>query len=71
MYKKDLALNNLQYLMCHKTKPNPLYSPDSPTLVVYEIFPRLKIYLRVKVKMIDLLILMACQFVQGYFIPKS
>ena len=22
MYKKDLALNNLQWLICHKTQPN-------------------------------------------------
>ena len=22
MFKKDLALNNLQWLICHKTKPN-------------------------------------------------
>ena len=22
MYKKDLALNTLQWLICHKTKPN-------------------------------------------------
>ena len=22
MYKKDLALNDLQWLICHKTKPN-------------------------------------------------
>ena len=22
MYEKDLALNNLQWLICHKTKPN-------------------------------------------------
>ena len=22
MYEEDLALNNLQWLMCHKTKPN-------------------------------------------------
>ena len=22
MYKKHLALNNLQWLICHKTKPN-------------------------------------------------
>ena len=22
MYKKDLALNNLQWLICHQTKPN-------------------------------------------------
>ena len=27
MYKKDLALNNLQWLICHKTqlKPNHIY----------------------------------------------
>ena len=30
MYKEDLALNNLQWLICHKikpnqTKPNPMY----------------------------------------------
>ena len=24
MYKQDLALNNLQELICHKTNPNPL-----------------------------------------------
>ena len=24
MYKKDLALNNLQLLICHKTKPNQI-----------------------------------------------
>ena len=23
MYKEDLALNNLQWFICHKTKPNP------------------------------------------------
>ena len=23
MYEKDLALNNQQWLICHKTKPNP------------------------------------------------
>ena len=28
MYKKDLALNNLQWLICHKTKPN---QPPSAT----------------------------------------
>ena len=22
MFKEDLALNNLQWLICHKTKPN-------------------------------------------------
>ena len=25
MYKEDLALNNLQWLICYKTKPNPIY----------------------------------------------
>ena len=27
MYKKDLAINSLQWLICHKTqpKPNPIY----------------------------------------------
>ena len=25
MYKQDLALNNLQWLISHKTKPNPIY----------------------------------------------
>ena len=24
MYKEDLALNNLQWLICHKTQPNQL-----------------------------------------------
>ena len=23
MYKEDLALDNLQWLICHKTEPNP------------------------------------------------
>ena len=26
MYEEDLALNNLQWLICHKTKPNHIYS---------------------------------------------
>ena len=25
MYKKDLALNNLEWLICHKPKPNHIY----------------------------------------------
>ena len=24
MYEKDLALNNLQWLICHKTQPNQI-----------------------------------------------
>ena len=24
MYKEDLTLNNLQWLMCHKTEPNQI-----------------------------------------------
>ena len=25
MYKEDLALNNLQWLICHKSQPNHIY----------------------------------------------
>ena len=25
MYKEDLALNNLKWLICHKTQPNHIY----------------------------------------------
>ena len=25
MFKEDLALNNLQWLICHKTQPNHIY----------------------------------------------
>ena len=25
MYTEDLALNNLQWLICHKTQPNQIY----------------------------------------------
>ena len=25
MYKENLALNNLQWLICHKTQPNPTH----------------------------------------------
>ena len=28
MYKEDLALNNLQWLICHKTKPTLLDKQD-------------------------------------------
>ena len=28
MYKEGLALNNLQWLVCHKTKSNRIYSID-------------------------------------------
>ena len=27
MYKKDLALNNLQWLICHKTKQSDVETP--------------------------------------------
>ena len=38
MYEKDLALNNLQGLICHKnqTKPNQITIPDS--MVVFPPF---------------------------------
>ena len=28
MYKEDLALNNLQWLICHKTQPNQKLKPS-------------------------------------------
>ena len=28
MYKEDLALNNLQRLICHKTQPNQTYEEE-------------------------------------------
>ena len=37
MYKQDLGLNNLQWLICHKTQPNQIiyiqyiYIPTPPT----------------------------------------
>ena len=27
MYKEDLALNNLQWLICHKTQPIKVFQP--------------------------------------------
>ena len=32
MYKEDLALNNLQWLICHKTKPNHGFIASSPAM---------------------------------------
>ena len=33
MYKEDLALNNIQWLICHKTQPNQtLESTQFPNL---------------------------------------
>ena len=32
MYKKDLALNDLQWLICHKTKPNSPQRFSGPPL---------------------------------------
>ena len=29
MYKQDLALNNLEWLICHKTLPKPTPSPGA------------------------------------------
>ena len=33
MYKDDLALNNLQRLLCHKTQPNP--TQPNPMYLIY------------------------------------
>ena len=35
MYKEDLALNNLQWLICHKTKPSQLFRRILPLCSVY------------------------------------
>ena len=35
MYKQDLALNTLQWLICHKTKPNPINFAQSTETVEY------------------------------------
>ena len=32
MYEKDLALNDQQWLICHKTKQNQTNSEGNPTL---------------------------------------
>ena len=36
MYKEDLALNNLQCLMCHKSQPNPtqIYFNQTDTIAL-------------------------------------
>ena len=34
MYKEDLALNNLQWLICHKTKPNQISTLAMPNLKI-------------------------------------
>ena len=37
LYNKDLALNNLQGLTCHKTQPNDLAAPDAfPEVVKWQ-----------------------------------
>ena len=33
MYKEDLALNNLQLLICHETQPNKFTNRHTQTLV--------------------------------------
>ena len=37
MYKEDLVLNNLQGLICHKTKPHQFIPSDSQACLVYMI----------------------------------
>ena len=38
MYKMDLAFNNLQWLMCHKTKPNYKYNAERIFIFLYDEF---------------------------------
>ena len=48
MYKKDLALNNLQWLICHQTKPNKIFQ----LLISVKIF---KDYFDKKLKVMKIL----------------
>ena len=52
MYKEDLAINNLQWMICHKTKPNqtkkPLGRPcisDMKNMKIISTFQVRKIFL--------------------------
>ena len=36
MYKKDLVLNNLQWLICHKTKPNQTKPNENLLFIIYK-----------------------------------
>ena len=39
MYKEDLALNNLQWLICHKTQPNQIkLNQTKPIMLLYQLF---------------------------------
>ena len=37
MCKPDLALNNLQWLICHKTKPNKSYILNIDIKIAFDI----------------------------------
>ena len=38
MYKKDLTLNNPEWLMCHKIKPNKLINNNHITISIKKLF---------------------------------
>ena len=38
MYKEDLALNNQQWLVCHKTKPNQTKIKQTNDLHIFVLF---------------------------------
>ena len=42
MYKEDLALNNLQWLICHKNKPNQI--PFMKIVIVISFARECKLY---------------------------
>ena len=44
MYKQDLALNNLQWLICHKTKPNQIKPKLSPKLTNLYLLKEMKTF---------------------------
>ena len=45
MYKEDLTLNNLQGLICHKTKPNTHIANDDCQFFAYVIISPLALHL--------------------------
>ena len=55
MYKEDLVLNNLQWLMCHKTKPN--YNSELLGIYLPEFFFSTGCLTRVKLPVCSIFLL--------------
>ena len=84
MYKEDLALNNLQWLICHKTQPNPTQLNDEKinatirhcqiilqsSIYVFRVYKRLFIPIRLsQVKKATCRSLTMCATVERYHFP--